>query len=75
MVQKLEKPLWIGMVRHAYNTALGRQRQEDPEFEVILGYIASSRSALATSEDYFKGRKERKNGKEGERKTGREDEL
>ena len=43
-----------GMVGHAFNPSIGRQRQEDLcEFEASLVYRASSRTARATSEIWF----------------------
>lgn len=36
----------MGMMAHTYNLALGRERQENQEFQVLFGYIGSSKPAL-----------------------------
>ena len=49
------------VVAHAFNPALGRQRQVDLcEFEASLAYRASSR--LQSYREFLSGKKERKKG-------------
>lgn len=57
---------------HAYDLALGRQKQEDRKFKASIGFVQSLRTAFDTEgrREEMKGGKEGKEGGREERKEG-----